>query len=186
MTSGGYEVDPATLTQAASGINGVITELRDLGVVGTGDMGRGFSNMGLSGMDFGHEGLASASGTFLSRWAWGVRTLVQDGNEIGVRLNFNAGAYALMEEYASDSFKTMTLNLAGDPGISSEEAADMSWDDVGDNVSGTDYSAESWDEAGDRMGDSWEQTMEDTAQNGGGLLGRVQREVAPLPGQGGN
>ena len=35
---GGYEVDPESLAQASKGINGVIEELRDLGVVGTGDV----------------------------------------------------------------------------------------------------------------------------------------------------
>lgn len=157
MTGGGYDVDPAALTLAASGINGVITELRDLGIVGTGDLGRGFSNMGLSGMDVGHAGLTSATDTFLSRWAWGVRTLVQDGNEIGLRLDLNAGAYALMEDYAVDSLQTMSLNLVGDPTASGE---DMDWGDVGDNITQTDYSPESMQEAHDRMGETWGQTMD--------------------------
>lgn len=91
---GGFSADPESLAQASKGINGVIAELRDLGVVGTGDVGRGFSQLTLSGMDVGHGGLKCAFDEFCNRWSWGVRTLVQDGNEMGVRLGINAGKYA--------------------------------------------------------------------------------------------
>lgn len=168
MTGNGYEVEPADLQLAASGINGVITELRDLGIVGTGDVGRGFSNMDLSGMDLGHAGLKSATDDFMSRWAWGVRSLVQDGNEIGLRLDLNAGAYALMEQYVDDSFKTMAVNAAGDPGMSGEEAAQMSWGDIGEHMTSSDYSPDSFGDSFDRMGDTWGETwdgmQEDVAQ----------------------
>lgn len=51
---GGYAADPQALAQAAKGINGTIEELRGLGIVGTGDVGRGFSQLAMSGMDVGN------------------------------------------------------------------------------------------------------------------------------------
>ena len=164
MSGGGYAADPAALAQAAKGINGTITELRDLGIVGTGDVGRGFSQLAMSGMDVGHDGLKDAFDEFCTRWSWGVRTLVQDGNEIAVRLGLNAGKYALMEEYAEDTMKGLFADVAGDPRMSDEDASKQSWSQLMDQTTSTDYSPESFTGAADRMGDSWADTARDTVE----------------------
>jgi hypothetical protein len=51
---GGFEVDYALLAEAAEGINGVISQLSDLGIVETGEEGRGFAllDMDAEGLGF--------------------------------------------------------------------------------------------------------------------------------------
>ena len=57
VTAPGYEVSPALLKEAADGINEAIDLLKDLGVEGTADAGRGFSNLELTGEQLGHAGV---------------------------------------------------------------------------------------------------------------------------------
>jgi hypothetical protein len=82
----GYAVDRAALAETAQGLNGVIGQLKGLGLSETGDVGRGFSELALSGLQAGNEDVASAFGSFCDRWSWGVRTLVQDGNQTGAQI----------------------------------------------------------------------------------------------------
>lgn len=161
---GGYAADPQALAQAAKGINGTIEELRGLGIVGTGDVGRGFSQLAMSGMDVGNAGLKDAFDEFCTRWSWGVRTLVQDGNEIAVRLGLNAGKYALMEQYAEGTMKELFVDVAGDPHMSGDDAAKQSWSGLMDQTTSSDYSEKSFTDAADRMGTSWSQTAQDTVE----------------------
>ena len=78
----GYGVDPNALRATAKGIDDAIAELKTLGVDGSAGMGRGFSGLALRGMQVGPGGLQQAFEQFCERWPWGVRTLVQDGNQI--------------------------------------------------------------------------------------------------------
>jgi hypothetical protein len=72
----GYAVDRAALAETPQGLNGVIGPLKGLGLSETGGVGRGFSELALSGLQAGNEDVASASGSFCDRWSWGVRALV--------------------------------------------------------------------------------------------------------------
>ena len=174
---GGYEVDPESLAQSSKGINGDIEELRDHGVVGTGDVGRGFSQLGLSGMDVGHAGLKGAFDEFCTRWSWGVRTLVQDGNEIAVRVGLNAGKYALMEQYGKDLMKQLYVDAAGNPHMTDDQATQTSWSDLMAQSTSVDYSTKSFDDATDRMGDSWKDTWEDTKESRSDPLGTTMDDL---------
>ncbi|MGH3621467.1 MAG: hypothetical protein ACRDQ5_06710, partial [Sciscionella sp.] len=117
----GYGVSPQTLQETAQGINDAIGELKSLGIAESGEIGRGFSGLSLRGMQVGHQGLEKAFGDFCERWSWGVRTLVQDGNEIAARLHLSAGEYHDAEQYASGTFKDLTNDIAGDPHKSNEQ-----------------------------------------------------------------
>ncbi|MDX2931127.1 hypothetical protein [Streptomyces ipomoeae] len=48
------------LEQIAQGITLALDELRELGMIGEASVGRGFSDLALSGLELGHEGLTSA------------------------------------------------------------------------------------------------------------------------------
>jgi len=183
---GGYAADPQALAQAAKGINGTIEELRGLGIVGTGDVGRGFSQLAMSGMDVGNAGLKDAFDEFCTRWSWGVRTLVQDGNEIAVRLGLNAGKYALMEEYAEGTMKELFVDVAGDPHMSGEDASQQSWSGLVDQTTSSDYSEKSFTDAADRMGDSWSKTAQDTIETRSDPLSGVEDVQQALGGGSGD
>jgi hypothetical protein len=83
---GGFEVDYRLLAEAAEGINGVISQLSDLGIAETGEEGRGFALLDMDAEGLGVPSLMSAFSGFTGRWSWGVRTLVQDGNQFAQRL----------------------------------------------------------------------------------------------------
>src|ERR1700677_2937243 len=93
----GYAVARTALAEAAQGLNDVISDLSGLGIDETGEVGRGFSDLALSGLQVGDSDLASAFGDFCDRWSWGVRTLVQDGNQFAQRLGLSAGLYSDVE-----------------------------------------------------------------------------------------
>jgi hypothetical protein len=91
-----------------------------------------------------------------------VRSLVQDGNEIAVRVGLNAGKYALMEQYGVDVLKGAFVDVAGDPHATDEQAASSSWSDLVAQSQSVDYSPQSFSDAADRAGQSWQDTWDDT------------------------
>ena len=95
----GFSVDRAALNETAQGINSTIGALKGLGLDEKAEAGRGFSGLALPGLQTGDAGLAQALGSFCDRWSWGVRTLVQDGNQFAARLGISAGVYADTENY---------------------------------------------------------------------------------------
>ncbi|GAA1332108.1 hypothetical protein GCM10009647_072570 [Streptomyces sanglieri] len=98
-------VPPDALAAIAKGIDLAHAELKDLGMVGEASAGRGFSDLGLSGLELGHGGLAAEFETFCGRWEWGVRALTQKGNNFAVGVGLSAGSFAEHEQYVKDSFK---------------------------------------------------------------------------------
>ncbi|MEE4024224.1 hypothetical protein V1Y59_14155 [Gordonia sp. PKS22-38] len=153
---GELNVDPKVLQQAADGITGIIDGLSGLGVGQTGALGRGFSLLTMSPEEAGKQEIQTSFEEFAERWSWGVRHLVQAANEIAEALDLSAGRYHIMDETASDAFKTMWTHLAGNPHLSSEEISERSWGDTFadnpiNNVMNPDYSAESFDEALDHI-----------------------------------
>jgi hypothetical protein len=113
--AGGFTVDRAALGEAAQGISDTIGALGQLGFAEEAGVGRGFSGLALSGLQVGDAGLQDAFSGFCDRWSWGVRSLVQDGSEIAVRLGLNAGIYADAEQYVVGQLKNVTDAATGDP-----------------------------------------------------------------------
>jgi hypothetical protein len=124
---GGFEVDYGLLAKAAEGINGVISQLSDLGIVETGEEGRGFALLDLDAEGLGVPALASAFSGFTGRWSWGVRTLVQDGNQFAQRLGLSAGVYADTERYLTGVIKVAVNAAWGDPHLSNQQVGDESY-----------------------------------------------------------
>ncbi|GAA5064281.1 type VII secretion target [Nocardia callitridis] len=141
-------VEPAVLQAAADGINGIIEQLSEMGIKETGAVGRGFSLLALSPLEAGKGSVQKALETFTERWSWGVRTMVQTGNEIARTLNLAAGRYHEMDQISSNTLKEMYSHIAGNPHLSAQEIDGRSWGDtLSDNpVNQTlhpDYSAQS-------------------------------------------
>ncbi len=127
---GGFEVDYALLGEAAEGINGVISQLSDLGIVETGEEGRGFALLDMDSEGLGVPSLMSAFSGFTSRWSWGVRTLVQDGNQFAQRLGLAAGVYADTERYLSGVIKVAVNAAWGDPHLSNQQVENESYGSI--------------------------------------------------------
>jgi hypothetical protein len=115
----GFTVDRSALHQAAQGINDTIDALQGLGLDETGDVGREFSGLALSGLQAGDASLTQAFGNFCDRWSWGVRSLVQDASQFATRLGIAAGAYSDTENFLVGVAKDATDALVGDPHMTS-------------------------------------------------------------------
>ncbi|WP_051969989.1 hypothetical protein [Kitasatospora azatica] len=147
-----YQVDPNALSNTAKGIGDAIAELKKLGISEAGEVGRGFSNVSLTGMQLGNPGLQGALDGFCERWSWGVRRLVHDGNDIALRLGLSAGMYYDQEQYASGALKDVVNAAMGNPNLTQEQVEAQSWDTtLKDNqftqIGNADYSASSFDKA---------------------------------------
>jgi hypothetical protein len=134
--AGGFAVNRAALTETAQGLNGVIGGLKGLGFDETAEVGRGFSGLALSGLQAGEGNLASAFGNFCDRWSWGVRSLVQDGNQFAERLGLSAGLYNDAENEVTGAIKDVVVAAAGDPHMSDQQAAAASWSQDAAEITG--------------------------------------------------
>ena len=154
----GFAVDRAALAETAQGLNDVIGALKGLGFDETAQVGRGFSELALSGPQAGDPGLASAFGGFCDRWSWGVRALVQDGNQFAQRLGLSAGLYNDVENEVTGSIKDLTVAGAGDPHMTDQQAAAASWSQDAAGVTGaqTPEGNMSWQQAGQAAEKQWE------------------------------
>jgi hypothetical protein len=175
---GGYQVDPEALKLAAKGISGAITELKGLGIDESGEVGRGFANVELTGMQLGNSGLRGAFDAFCERWSWGVRTLVQDGNEIAFRLNLSAGLYYDQEQYAEGALKDVVNAAMGNPNLTQEQVEGQSWgktlsDNSINDVLHADYSATSFEHGAEHSEQTWKSEGRDVMD---GPMG-VQKDV---------
>ena len=178
----GFSVDRAALNETAQGINSTIGALKGVGIDETAEVGRGFSGLTLSGLQAGDAGLAEAFGNFCDRWSWGVRTLVQDGNQFAVRLGISAGVYADTENYLTGVAKNVTDALAGDPHMTDAQAAAASWSQDAAEVTGarTPEGAMTWSQAGSAAAQQWKAVGRTAAD---GEMG-VNRTLADLTGNG--
>ncbi|MFI6448120.1 hypothetical protein [Kitasatospora sp. NPDC050543] len=179
-----YAVDPKALELAAAGINEAIAELKTLGIDESAEVGRGFSNIDLSGMQLGHAGLHGSFSAFSERWAWGVRTLVQDGNEIAVRLGLSAGLYHDQEQYVEGTLKDVVNAAMGNPDLTQEEVEKQSWgqtfaDNPYTQVRDADFSPESAAKAAEHMEQTWRDEGRDLMDGPMGLR-RKAAEAARL------
>jgi hypothetical protein len=179
MAGEGYCLEPAALQETADGINEAVAELKALGFAEGAEAGRGFSELELSGLETGHAGLRDAFEQFCERWEWGVRTLVQDGNQLAARLGLAAGRYHDMEQYALGLLKDVAVDVGGNPHLTDEQAGQQSWQQLADGDR-PDYSADSWDKAGQQMAAQWKAEGRNLAE---GPLG-LGRTAAGLAGAG--
>jgi hypothetical protein len=154
----GFAVDRAALAETANGLNDVIGALSGLGLDETGEVGRGFSGLALSGLEAGDTDLASAFGDFCDRWSWGVRTLVQDGNQFAVRLGLSAGVYSYVENQITGAAKDVVVAVAGDPHMTDQQAAAASWSEDAAMVTGahTQGGDMTWSQAADAVKQQWQ------------------------------
>ena len=165
----GYAVDRTALAEAAQGLNDVISDLSGLGIDETGEVGRGFSDLALSGLQVGDSDLASAFGDFCDRWSWGVRTLVQDGNQFAQRLGLSAGLYNDVENQVTGAIKDVVVAGVGDPHMTDQQAAAASWSEDAAGITGakTPESSMTPQQAAEAMKQQWDgvgQTAMDTPQ----------------------
>ncbi|MFF2567516.1 hypothetical protein [Streptomyces sp. NPDC058084] len=153
-------VPPAALAEIAKGIDLAHSELKDLGMVGQASVGRGFSDLALSGLELGHGGLTSEFETFCGRWEWGVRALAMRGNGFAQGVGLSAGSFAEQEQYIKDTFKIGVNSLNGNPHLSEDEVKQMSWETVRDQNTwdGADWSPESFSKAHDEVKQTWKNT----------------------------
>lgn len=114
-------VDPTTLAIAAQGINDTIGELNDVGALGVGEVGRGFSSLQLTGMEAGAPDLASAFADFCARWGWGLRALVQDANRLARSLDLSAGIYHHEDAFIDEAFKVLGASAFADPRLAGQQ-----------------------------------------------------------------
>ncbi|MEW2413910.1 hypothetical protein AB0953_09305 [Streptomyces sp. NPDC046866] len=160
------DVSKQALAQIAQGITDTLSELKELGTVGNASMGRGFSDLALSGGQTGHAGLASTLKSFCERWEWGVRALVQQGNAFAAKVGLAAGLVHEQDQYIQGTFKIATNAVMGNPYASEQEIADKSWGEVlSDNpytqFRDADNSRESFDRAVHNGKDAWKAAIHD-------------------------
>ncbi|MFC8584650.1 hypothetical protein ACFUGD_08870 [Streptomyces sp. NPDC057217] len=181
---GGNEPELAASGEAlaaiAKGIDLAHAELKELGMTGQASAGRGFSELALSGIELGHDGLTSEFETFCNRWEWGVRALTLRGNGFAQGVGLSAGAFAEQEQYVKDSFKIGVNSLNGNPHLSEDEVKKMSWETVRDQHAwdGADWSPESFTGAHQEVEQTWRNTAYDVEDS---LLDSMERSGALDP-----
>ncbi|MEU9190672.1 hypothetical protein AB0D14_40425, partial [Streptomyces sp. NPDC048484] len=83
-------LDKASVAKFTQGVGAVIDQLGDLGGATGSVMGKGFSELAMTGMEAGHHGLSTDFEDFCERWEWGVRALVSDASALATRLGLAA------------------------------------------------------------------------------------------------
>jgi hypothetical protein len=182
---GDLEADPQALAEIARGLTGALEELRGLGMIGEAGVGRGFSEVALSGLDIGHKGLASAFHEFCDRWGWGVRSLVHDGNEFATRVGLAAGTVFEQDQFAQGVFKDLVNADIGNPTLSNDQVERQSWHDVLhhnaiEDVRHPGADGPSWHDALHNSGQAWQQAGRDVNAGPAG----VNEKIADLTGHG--
>ncbi|MEU8435793.1 hypothetical protein AB0F18_23345 [Streptomyces sp. NPDC029216] len=168
MSGDGADLDVSkqALGQIAEGITKTLAELKELGMVGTASMGRGFSDLSLSGMETGHDGLTSSFNAFCERWEWGVRSLVQQGNDFAAKVGLSAGLLHEQDQYIQGGFKVLTNSVMGNPYASEGDITKKGWGDVlADNpytqIRDADYSPGSFVQAERNTEEAWKGAVRD-------------------------
>ncbi|MDH6145423.1 hypothetical protein P3T35_007478 [Kitasatospora sp. GP30] len=179
-----YQVDPTALNETAKGIGDAIGELKKLGIAEGAEVGRGFSNIALTGMQVGNGDLQGALQNFCDRWSWQVRRLVHDGNDIAQKLHLSAGRYYDQEQYTSGALKDLANAAIGNPDLTDKQVEGESWDTVlGNNpytqIRGADYSQQSLNQAMLDSKAAWESTGADMLNSNPEL-----KALNELPGNG--
>ncbi|MEU3601273.1 hypothetical protein ABZ714_21520 [Streptomyces sp. NPDC006798] len=168
--AGDLAASEAAIARITTGINKALAELRELGMVGSASAGRGFSDIALSGVETGHDGLTSAFTTFCERWEWGVRGLIREANEFAEDVGLAAGAQFEAERYVHGSFKVLVNAGIGNPYASEDEIIAKDWGEVlaenpYNHVRDADYSDESSARADRAVEEIWRETVREVADS---------------------
>ncbi|MFF9178814.1 hypothetical protein [Streptomyces sp. NPDC014793] len=170
---GGKDIKAAGLDQIAKGITLTLAELKELGIDSLAGVGRGFSNLELSGIQLGHEDLTDRFKTFCERWEWGVRGLVAEGNEFAQDVGLSAGTLHETDQYIGGAMKIAYNAGVGNPYASEDDVTKMSWDELRrssvDAVADPDYSGKSFDEAWQKSKQSFKDAGRDAMTGSLGL-----------------
>ncbi|MFJ9417338.1 hypothetical protein ACIRPT_24605 [Streptomyces sp. NPDC101227] len=165
----GYELDSDVLKQVTKGIHDAIAELKELGFDSSAQLGQGFDELELSGMEAGHAEVSSVFDVFCERWGWGVHGLIHEANEFARRLDLSAGLYHEQEQYVSTTLKVgANALLMGDPTMTEERLKHRTWKQVGEDNAFTQFEDADWDptsarslKAVDEVSQGWDQTQKD-------------------------
>jgi hypothetical protein len=171
--------DKASVEKITQGLRSAIGELGEIGD-GTGSlMGKGFSNLAMTGMEAGHHGLSVDFEDFCERWDWGVRSLIHDASQIAERLGLAAGTQWAEDQYVGGSLKVLASSLlGGDPHASEADIEKQSWGNVV-TPDAPDYGG--WDKAGHNMGQTWKDTGRSLLTEGqGGVINDVGNHIAGI------
>jgi len=172
-TEGGNRLRAQGLDLITKGLTETLGELNELGMVGMAGAGRGFSDLALSGLELGTDDVTEAFDSFCTRWEWGVRTLVNEGNEFAHSVGLSAGTYYETEQYVEGTFKVVTNAAIGNPYATEDEVTKQGWGSIATSgaFGGVDYSKESWDKANANVEQGWKDTGRDVM---------TSRTVGPL------
>jgi hypothetical protein len=160
----GEDIKAAGLDEIAQGITLVLGELRDLGIDSLAGAGRGFSELGLSGLELGDAELLSGFTSFCERWEWGVRARVIEGNNFATGVGLSAGTLYETDQYVQGTMKIVVNAGMGNPYASEDDVTKQSWGGlVRDNeyTGGVDYSAASMDKSLDNSGQAYKDAARD-------------------------
>ena len=93
MSGDGTDInlDKASVAKFTQGVGATIDQLGELGGATGSIMGKGFSELAMTGMEAGHHRLSVDFEDFCERWEWGVRALVHDASELANLLGLAAG-----------------------------------------------------------------------------------------------
>ncbi|WP_225826885.1 hypothetical protein [Streptomyces naphthomycinicus] len=164
MTEDGKDLATQGLGLIAKGLTEALAELKELGGFGSSGAGRGFSDLALSGLELGHEGLTDEFKSFCERWEWGVRSLIDEGNGFAVKTGLAAGTYYENDKYVEGTFKIVTNAAVGNPYASEEDVQKMGWGEIatsGAYGGDVDYSEESFEEAYAHSKQGWKDAGRD-------------------------
>ncbi|MFF3691153.1 hypothetical protein OHS70_04255 [Streptomyces sp. NBC_00390] len=152
-------VDKDSVRRITEGLRAAVSELREVGT-GTGSvLGKGFSDMAMTGMEAGHHGLSVDFEDCCERWEWGVRALIQDANTIAAKLGLAAGLIWEEDQYVEGTFKIAVNAAVGNPHASEDEIVNQNWGDVfTPDYLDPDWSPESFERAGDEAAQTWKDT----------------------------
>ncbi|MFH9465879.1 hypothetical protein ACH4LT_01045 [Streptomyces clavifer] len=172
MSGGGAEelnIGPASVQQITVGLRAAVAELKEIGTGSGAVLGKGLSDLSMTGMEAGHHGLAVDFEDFCERWEWGIRALVQDANAIAAKLGLAAGMVWEEDQYVQGTMKVVANAAVGNPHASEDEIVKQNWGDVltPDYLS-PDYSAESFQRAADEAGQTWKDTGRALVTEGNG------------------
>jgi hypothetical protein len=109
----GFAVSKSALAETADGLDASMAALARLGFSEAAAEGRGFSRLALSEPQLGDASLQAAFSGFCDRWSWGVRSMVQDGNQIATRLGVSKQLYSSAEQAIAEALAHMGGTLKG-------------------------------------------------------------------------
>ncbi|MBQ0985387.1 hypothetical protein KBZ10_12840 [Streptomyces sp. F63] len=154
------QFDKAAVKKFTQGVGATIDGLGELGGATGSVMGKGFSELAMTGMEAGHHGLSVDFEDFCERWEWGVRALVSDASAIANRLGLAAGTQWEHDQYVEGALKVgVNSVMGGNPHATEEEITQQDWGEVfTPDALDPDWSAESWERAGQDMEQTWKDT----------------------------